>query len=93
MNLTFEHQGRKFTSDNEQFHSLGIEMDFDGNIMEVPLPLGWEVFDDKLLSNFEVHTAFPNVLQTALDQALRESLEVFLDQVRRGWLTEQDVNR
>jgi len=39
-----------------------IEMDFDGNIMEVPLPLGWDVFDDKLLSNFEVHTAFPNEL-------------------------------
>jgi hypothetical protein len=39
-----------------------IEMDFDGNIMEVPLPLGWDVFDDKLFSNFEVHTAFPNEL-------------------------------
>lgn len=39
-----------------------IEMDFDGNIMEVPLPLGWDAFDDKLFSNFEVHTAFPNEL-------------------------------
>ena len=42
-----------------------IEMDFDGNIMEVPLPLGWDVFGDKVFSNFEVHTAFPNELNPA----------------------------
>lgn len=48
-----------------------IEMDFDGNVMEVPLPLGWDVFDDKLLSNFEVHTAFPNELKP--DKWPRES--------------------
>jgi nucleoside-diphosphate-sugar epimerase len=36
--------------------------------------------------------AFPNAPHTALDQSLRESLEVFLDQVHRGWLTEQDIN-
>ena len=35
--------------------------------------------------------AFPDVPHTALDQTLRGSLEVFLDQVHRGWLTEQDV--
>jgi len=40
-----------------------IEMDFDGNLMEVPLPLGWQNFDDKLFSTFEVHTAFPNELK------------------------------
>jgi len=39
-----------------------IEMDFDGTLMEVPLPLGWDTFGDKLLSTFEVHTAFPNEL-------------------------------
>jgi hypothetical protein len=39
-----------------------IEMDFDGKLMQVPLPLGWNVFDDKLLSTFEVHTAFPSEL-------------------------------
>jgi len=40
-----------------------IEMDFDGNLMEVPLPLGWQNFGDKLFSTFEVHTAFPNELK------------------------------
>ena len=39
-----------------------IEMDFDGKLMQVPLPLGWNVFDDKLFSTFEVHTAFPSEL-------------------------------
>ncbi len=40
-----------------------IEMDFDGKLMEVPLPLGWQTFGDKLFSTFEVHTAFPNALK------------------------------
>ncbi|MDP6437177.1 MAG: DUF1838 family protein [Gammaproteobacteria bacterium] len=40
-----------------------IEMDFDGTLMEVPLPLGWDTFGDKVFSNFEVHTAFPNELK------------------------------
>jgi Protein of unknown function (DUF1838) len=40
-----------------------IEMDFDGTLMEVPLPLGWDVFGDKVFSNFEVHTAFPSELK------------------------------
>jgi hypothetical protein len=40
-----------------------IEMDFDGNLMEVPLPLGWTNFGDKLFSTFEVHTMFPNELK------------------------------
>jgi nucleoside-diphosphate-sugar epimerase len=41
---------------------------------------------------YEPFTAvFPNVPHTALDQAVRESLEVFLDQAQRGWLTERDL--
>jgi len=40
-----------------------IEMDFDGNLMEIPLPLGWHVFGDKVFSNFEVHTMFPSELK------------------------------
>ncbi|MEO7385852.1 MAG: DUF1838 family protein [Gammaproteobacteria bacterium] len=40
-----------------------IEMDFDGTKMEVPLPLGWNAFGDKLFSTFEVHTAFPSELK------------------------------
>jgi len=39
-----------------------IEMDFDGTLMEVPLTLGWDNFDEKLFSTFEVHTAFPSEL-------------------------------
>jgi hypothetical protein len=38
-------------------------MDFDGNLMEIPLPLGWDSFGDKLFSTFEVHTMFPNELK------------------------------
>ncbi len=30
---------------------------------------------------------FPNAPRTALDDALQQSLEVFMDQARRGWLT------
>ena len=37
-------------------------------------------------------SAFPLAPHTPLDQALRKSLEVFLDQVQRGWLTEQDIH-
>ena len=40
-----------------------IEMDFDGTLMEVPLPLEWNVFGDKVFSNFEVHTMFPSELK------------------------------
>jgi len=47
---------------SEKF-GTAIEMDFDGNLMEVPLPLGWQSFGHKLFSNFEVHTAFPNELK------------------------------
>jgi nucleoside-diphosphate-sugar epimerase len=36
--------------------------------------------------------AFPKVPHTALDQALRQSLEVFVDQVRRGWLTTESID-
>jgi hypothetical protein len=44
-------------------HGAAIEMDFDGNLMEVPLPLGWQTFGDKCFSNFGVHTMFPNELK------------------------------
>lgn len=40
-----------------------IEMDFDGHLMQVPLPLTWDVLDDTVMSTFEVHTAFPNELK------------------------------
>ncbi len=39
-----------------------IEMDFDGTLMEVPLPLQWDMLNDTVMSTFEVHTAFPNEL-------------------------------
>jgi len=43
--------------------------------------------------DFEPFTvAFPQAPHTPLDQALRNSLEVFLDQVQRGWLTERDIH-
>jgi hypothetical protein len=47
---------------SEKF-GTAIEMDFDGNLMEVPLTLGWQVLDDTVMSTFEVHTAFPNELK------------------------------
>lgn len=50
---------------SEKF-GTAIEMDFDGNLMEVPMPLGWQTFGHKLFSNFEVHTAFPNELKPEL---------------------------
>jgi nucleoside-diphosphate-sugar epimerase len=43
--------------------------------------------------DFEPFTvAFPQTPHTPLDQALWNSLEVFLDQVQRGWLTERDIS-
>lgn len=53
-----------------------IEMDFDGTLMEVPLPLGWDTFGDKVLSNFEVHTGFPSELTP--EEWPRESAGSFL---------------
>ena len=44
-------------------YGTAIEMDFDGTLMQVPLPLQWDVLDDTLMSTFEVHTAFPNELK------------------------------
>lgn len=34
---------------------------------------------------------FPKVHQTPFELALRQSLDVFVEQAKRGWLTEQDV--
>ncbi|MDH3978197.1 MAG: DUF1838 domain-containing protein [Gammaproteobacteria bacterium] len=53
-----------------------IEMDFDGTKMEVPLRLGWDNFDDKLFSTFEVHTGFPSELTP--EEWPRESAGKFL---------------
>jgi len=53
-----------------------IEMDFDGTLMEVPLPLGWDQFGDKLFSTFEVHTGFPSELTP--EEWPRESAGKFL---------------
>jgi len=53
-----------------------IEMDFDGTLMEVPLPLEWQNFDDKLFSTFEVHTGFPSELTP--EEWPRESAGRFL---------------
>jgi len=44
-------------------YGTAIEMDFDGNLLEVPLPLVWQSFGDKLFSEFAVHTMFPNELK------------------------------
>ena len=66
---------------------LGLAAQFKITIGEEEVPF---ICD---LDNEPFHTAFPSVPHTALIQALRESLKVFLDQVHRGWLTEQDVNR
>jgi len=56
-----------------QKFGAAIEMDFDGHLMEVPLPLGWDVWphNDRVFSTFEVHTAFPNELK--VDEWPRES--------------------
>lgn len=44
--------------------------------------------------DFQAFTdTFPTVPHTPLDQAVRSSLEVFLQQVRRGWLTESGISR
>jgi len=64
---------------------LGIAEQFKITVGEEEVPFICDL-------DYEPFTAaFPSVPHTALDQALRESLEVFLDQVRRGWLTQQDI--
>lgn len=35
--------------------------------------------------------AFPNAPQTELNRAVRQSIEVYLDQVQRGWLSRSDI--
>lgn len=75
-----------------------IEMDFDGNLIEVPLPLDWQNFGDKLFSNFAVHTAFPNELKP--DVWPRESsgpvvriAEIFQRVANLAELEDPDVTR
>jgi hypothetical protein len=67
--------------------NLGIAEQFMITVAEEEVPFICDL-------DFEPFTAtFPNVPHTALDQALRESLKIFLEQTLRGWLTEQDVIR
>jgi nucleoside-diphosphate-sugar epimerase len=64
---------------------LGLAGQFNITVGEAEVPFICDL-------DYEPFTAaFPNVPHTPLKQALRGSLEVFLDQARRGWLTEQDV--
>ena len=72
-----------------------IEMDFDGTLMAVPLPLQWQTLDDTVMSTFEVHTAFPNELNPA--EWPRESsgpviriAEIFQRVASRQQLEDQD---
>jgi hypothetical protein len=57
-------------------YGAAIEMDFDGTLMAVPLPLKWDQFGDKLFSTFEVHTGFPSELTP--EKWPRESAGKFL---------------
>lgn len=45
------------------------------------------------LDSAPFQSAFPRVPLTELRDALRRSLQVFLDQVRRGWLTADQIRR
>ena len=64
---------------------LGIESQFKIKIGKEEVPficdLEYEAFQE----------AFPNVPRTPLDQAVRQSLEVFVDQAERGSLKAEDV--
>ena len=43
--------------------------------------------------DYEAFTrAFPGVSHTAIEEGLRNSLEVFVDHVRRGWLAERNIH-
>ena len=72
---------RKVASD------LGLGAQFKITVGEEEVPFICDL-------DYEPFTAaFSNIPHTALDQAFRESLKIFLDQVDRGWLTEQDLIR
>jgi nucleoside-diphosphate-sugar epimerase len=72
---------RKVASD------LGLGAQFKITVGEEEVPFICDL-------DYEPFTAaFSNIPHTALDQAFRESLNVFLEQANRGWLTEQDIIR
>jgi nucleoside-diphosphate-sugar epimerase len=64
---------------------LGLAEQFEITIGNDEVPFICDLEDDSF------REAFPAAGLTSLEQAIRQSLEVFLDQVERGWLTEQDV--
>ena len=80
---------------SEKF-GVAIEMDFDGTLMQVPLPLGWDRFGDKVFSTFEVHTAFPSELtpeewpRESAGKVLRIA-EIFQRVINYEELANQDV--
>ena len=65
---------------------LGLSSQFEITVGEGDVPficdLDYEPFS----------AAFPDVAHTPIEKGVRNSLEVFVDQVRRGWLVEQDVH-
>lgn len=65
--------------------SLGIAEQYQIRIGEEEVPF---ICDLEFAPFLE---AFPQAPHTPLDQAVRESLAVFQQQVRRGWLTPQNV--
>ncbi|MCH2203567.1 MAG: NAD-dependent epimerase/dehydratase family protein [Fuerstiella sp.] len=65
---------------------LGMLEQFRITIGENEVPFICDLDDEPF------QAAFSGVRRTPLDQAIRESLQVFADQVRRGWLTQQDVS-
>jgi hypothetical protein len=69
----------------EAANELGIASQFKITIGPGEAPfiseLDWQPFAQ----------AFPGVENTPLREAIRQSLEVFMEQVKRGWLSERDI--
>ncbi|MCH2211066.1 MAG: NAD-dependent epimerase/dehydratase family protein [Fuerstiella sp.] len=64
---------------------LGMSQNFGITIGQNEVPFICDLEDEL----FQV--TFSGVRRTPLDQAIHESLQVFTDQVRRGWLTRQNL--
>ncbi|HUP78445.1 MAG TPA: NAD(P)-dependent oxidoreductase [Pirellula sp.] len=64
---------------------LGIASQFKITIGQSEAPFISELDYEPFLQ------AFPGVPNTSLDKAIRDSLAVFIDQAKRGWLTEHDI--
>lgn len=84
---------RSHTVDTQQFVAamraaaveLGLAEQFKITIGSEEVPFICDLEDDLY------RQAFPEAGLTPLHQAIRQSLEVFVDQVERGWLTAEDV--